>query len=646
MELKTDWNNRILVVDDQQEIHDDLEDMLTFNSMQAAESHKAETDAFVDLFLDEPQKSYLPDFEILHAMGGEQACEIVKASKASNRPIAVGFIDVRMPPGIDGIEAIHQIRQVDKNIEIVIMTAYTDRPLPEMIHDMELLHKLLYIRKPFVQEEIQQLALSLVEKWNIDVEKRRAEQELIKNQQELTISHKRLETVLDSTGDAIGMFDTNGALVFANQWYEELFELTEGELKQMAPNDHQARVKARFQESISPEAKINVPFGNTGRVEDIMEVSESKPRLFRRLTAPVHDDKGNIAGNIITYRDTSKEIEFERMKSEVVRLRNTLQTTSSFSGIIGKSQEMQEVFTLIQRAAESNITVLIQGENGTGKERVAQSIHFNSARKAGPFVVVNCAAIPDTLIESELFGHERGAFTGATTQKIGQFEQANGGTIFLDEIGDMPFNLQAKLLRVLQERELQRVGGTRTIPIDIRVIAATNQDLPAAVEIGSFRVDLFYRLAAYPIEIPPLRDRREDIPLLARHFLKKYTEDTDKSISEISPSALQLLIWHDFPGNVRELENIIERAVLLETTDSLQASNLSSSILPISTSPAVSSPHLAPTTILPLVEVEKQALAHALETTDNNVSKAAQALGINRATLYRKLKTYQLLASE
>ena len=184
------------------------------------------------------------------------------------------------------------------------------------------------------------------------------------------------------------------------------------------------------------------------------------------------------------------------------------------------------------------------------------------------------------------------------------------------------------------------------IPLDIRVIAATNQDLPAAVKTGDFRVDLFYRLAAYPIEIPPLRDRREDIPLLARHFLKKYTENSaNKSIREISPSALQLLIWHDFPGNVRELENIIERAVLLETTDSLQASNLSSSILPISTSQAVS-PHLPPTTILPLVEVEKQALAHALETTDNNVNKAAQALGINRATLYRKLKVYQLLASE
>ena len=569
----------------------------------------------------------------------------MKASKESNRPIAVGFIDVRMPPGINGIEAIRQIRQVDKNIELVIMTAYTDRPLPEIIHDMELLHKLLYIRKPFVQEEIQQLALSLVEKWNIDVDKGNVERKLIQNQQQLIISHKRLETVLDSMGDAIGMFDVGGHLLFANQGYEELFDLTENELKQMPPNDHQARVKARFQEPIPPEAKVNVPFGHTGMVEDIMEVSESKPRLFRRLTAPVYDDKGNIAGHIITYRDRSKEIEFDQIKSEVSRLRDELETTYSFNGIIAKSPKMQKVFTLVQRAAESNITVLIQGESGTGKELVAKSIHFNSRRKAAPFVAVNCASIPETLIESELFGHERGAFTGATAQRIGQFEQADGGTIFLDEIGDMQLLLQAKLLRVLQERELQRVGGNRMIPIDVRIVAATNQDLTAAVGTGDFREDLFYRLAAYPIEIPPLRERREDIPLLARHFLKKYTENSNKSISDICPSALQLLIWHDFPGNVRELENIIERAVLLETTDILQASNLSSSILPISTSQAVP-PHLASTTILPLVEVEKQVLVHALETTDNNVSKAAQALGINRGTLYRKLKAHQLLMSE
>ena len=299
----------------------------------------------------------------------------------------------------------------------------------------------------------------------------------------------------------------------------------------------------------------------------------------------------------------------------------------------------------MQRAAESDITVLISGESGTGKELVARAIHFNSSRKSGPFVTVNCAAIPETLIESELFGHERGAFTGATTKRIGKFEHANQGTIFLDEIGDMQLVLQAKLLRVLQERRIQRVGGTANIPIDIRVLTATNQNLEAAVEAGTFRKDLFYRIAAFPVVVPPLRDRREDIPLLANHFLNKYAENTQKPINAISADTLRLLMQYDFPGNVRELENIIERAVLLETTELLQPNNLPSQILSmISSQPA--SPPPDSTEILPLEEVERQTLAHALETMDNNVTKAAQALKIDRSTLYRKLKVYQLPASD
>ena len=225
-----------------------------------------------------------------------------------------------------------------------------------------------------------------------------------------------------------------------------------------------------------------------------------------------------VIGKIIVYRDMSKELEIEQMKAEVLRLRTELETVYSFDGIVGKSRKMQEVFALMQQAAESNISVLIRGESGTGKELVAKSIHFNSRRKSGPFVAVDCAAIPETLIESELFGHERGSFTGASTQRIGKFESANGGTIFLDEIGEMQPSLQAKLLRVLQEREVQRVGGTTNIAIDIRVIAATNKDLESAVKAGEFREDLFYRIAAFPMMIPPLRERTEDVALLDRTF--------------------------------------------------------------------------------------------------------------------------------
>ena len=327
------------------------------------------------------------------------------------------------------------------------------------------------------------------------------------------------------------------------------------------------------------------------------------------------------------------------MRAEVLRLRTELETTSSFIGIVGSSPGMQQVYALMKQAAEGEIAVLIRGESGTGKELVAKSVHLNSLRKQGPFVALNCAAIPETLIESELFGHERGAFTGATGQRLGAFERADRGTILLDEIGDMPYVLQGKLLRVLQERELQRVGGTTPIPIDIRVMTATNKDIEFLVRKGEFRQDLFYRVAAFPIEIPPLRERREDIPLLARHFLDKHAERADKSISGISTAALRLLLQHDWPGNVRELENAIERAVLLETDAVLQVGSL-----PLQLSPAIAAgnDHSTLAAVLPLVEVERQALVHALEVADNNVTQAAQALGTNRATLHRKLKKYDL----
>ena len=238
----------------------------------------------------------------------------------------------------------------------------------------------------------------------------------------------------------------------------------------------------------------------------------------------------------------------------------------------------------------------------------------------------------------------RGAFTDATMKRIGKFEHANRGTIFFDEIGDMPLVLQAKLLRVLQERHIQRVGSIADIPVDIRVLTATNQDLEAAVKAGTFREDLFYRIVAFPIVVPPLRDRREDIPLLVDHFLKKYAEKVKKSIKAISVDALRLLMQYNFPGNVRQLENMIERAVLLETTDLLQPSNLSPQILSMmSSQPILSSTD--PAGILPFEEIERQILIHALKVMDNNVTKAAEALKINRSTLYRKVKLYKLRAS-
>ena len=323
-------------------------------------------------------------------------------------------------------------------------------------------------------------------------------------------------------------------------------------------------------------------------------------------------------------------------------LRTELEMSHAFGEIIGKNKKKQHLFTQIQTAAAADITVLIQGETGTGKELVARSIHDNSPRKAGPFVAINCAAIPAELIESELFGHERGAFTNAYQQRIGQFEQANTGTLFLDEIGDMPPALQAKVLRVLEEREFQRIGGTKTISIDIRVLTATHRNLADAATKDAFRLDLYHRLAAFIIVIPPLRERREDIPILADYFLKRYAAAAGKSIRAISTDTLHVLMQHDFRGNVRELKNAVESAVLSEATDLLQPQSLPSHLTQEGSQAATGGP-TDTTVILPLDEVERRAIAHALKVTDNNISDAARALGIGRSTLYRKLKEYNLL---
>lgn len=630
MDFRDHENRRVLIVDDQQEIHDDFIEMLKPRFMEAA------TDELAAAFTRQEDTAYLPEFELLHAPSGEEACEVIKAGKESNRPIAVAFVDIRMPPGIDGIETIRQVRMVDRDIEIIIMTAYTDKSLSEITHDMELLHKVLYIRKPFAREEIQQITLSLVGKWNV-------EQELAEKRRQLTINHQRLEAVLDATGDAMAMYDGTGSLVFANRGYEKVLDLAKSELKKMSSKAFSAQFKKRFREPDLTDVEGRFLFEGKGNVLEKASAGQvPRQRLFYRSTAPVLDSQGDVIGDLYVYRDVSKEIEVERMKAEVLRLRTVLETTYSFAGMVGASAPMRQVYALVKQAAESDISVLIRGESGTGKELVAKSFHFNSLRKNEPFLAVNCAAIPESLIESELFGHEQGAFTGATRERIGIFERAKGGTVFLDEIGDMHLALQAKLLRVVQEREIQRVGGATPIPVDVRLITATNKNLEAAVKEGAFRQDLFYRVAVFPIVIPPLRDRREDIPLLAEHFLKKHTKRNHKSISGISTASLRLLLQYDWPGNVRELENAIERAVLLETTDVLQANNLPPQLSPIVAS---RSDHLAPTAVLPLAEVERQALVHALEVSANNVTEAARALGLNRATLYRKLKKHDLRVS-
>ena len=628
-EHENNQNNRVLIVDDQPEIHGDFRDILKPHGVMLS------LDRLASFFgEDESATTLLPEVQLSHAKGGQEACDIVRIARTAEKSIALAFVDIRMPPGIDGVETARRLWQIDDNIEIVLMTAYTDKSLPEIVRGLPLPHKLLYLRKPFSREEIQQITLSLVGKWNM-------EQALAEKQRHLAASHRRLEAVLDATEDAMAMYDTEDRLVFANRSYERLFDLTEDQLKNLPPDALVTRFKEGFRGSgrPTPAEKFLLDAGWNGK-EESEAGRGGERRMFYQSTTPVCDGQ-EVIGNLMVYRDVSKEIEVEQMKAEVLHLRKELGAVHSFDGIIGDSPAMRKVYALMERALESDVTVLIVGESGTGKEMVAKAFHFGGPRQSGPFIVINCAAIPETLIESELFGHEQGAFTGAITQRLGAFERAKGGTVLLDEVGDMPPLLQSKLLRVLQERKIQRLGGTVPIDVDVRLIAATNKNLEASVRTGEFREDLFYRLSVFPILLPPLRDRREDISVLVNHFLKKHTEHLNKSASSLSAATLRALLQYNWPGNVRELENVIERAVLLETTEVLQVHNLPRELsLPLFSEPRTDP--WAPMAYLPLSEVERQAIVYTLELLSHNVAEAARVLGVNRATLYRKLKKYNL----
>jgi len=328
------------------------------------------------------------------------------------------------------------------------------------------------------------------------------------------------------------------------------------------------------------------------------------------------------------------------LKREVDELKNELKQKYTFKNIIGQSGAMQEVFKAVEKVVDSSVTVLIQGESGTGKELIARAIHYHSKVRANkPFVAVNCTALPESLLESELFGHEKGAFTGAAGRRVGKFEQANNGTIFLDEVGLMSPTTQAKVLRVLQEREFERVGGTELIKVDVRIISATNKDLEEAMKKGEFREDLYYRISVFPIKLPPLRERKEDIPLLAAHFLQKYNKQENKEIEGISPDALELLMAYNWPGNVRELENAIERAVVLATDNEIKARELPAAVRSLGEKKLYESDNTLSSWI---EKLEEEALRQALLENEGNISKTAKKLGIGRATIYRKAKKYGL----
>jgi len=328
------------------------------------------------------------------------------------------------------------------------------------------------------------------------------------------------------------------------------------------------------------------------------------------------------------------------VRSENVQLRRQLQDDSSLESIIGSSEAMQRIFAIVRKIAATDSTILIGGESGTGKELIARAIHFMSGRADKPFVGVNCGALPENLLESELFGHVKGSFTGAIRDKDGLFKVAESGTIFLDEVAEITPALQVKLLRALQEREFLAVGGTSPVKVDVRVLAATNRDLEEEVERGTFRPDLYYRLNVIPLTVPPLRDRREDIPLLMRYFMQRLADKRGLPIKGVTKDALELLCEYDWPGNVRELENVLERMVLLEDRDTLDRDSLPEKLVQNPDRGAKSFFEGKPRATLE--ELEREYLLQVLESTGWQKKKASSILGINASTLYRKIQRYGL----
>jgi PAS domain S-box-containing protein len=449
---------------------------------------------------------------------------------------------------------------------------------------------------------------------------------------------KKLAAILNSVWEAVITVGRDHRIASFNRAAERLVGITEAEA---LGKDCRTILRANF-----GPAQADCPMGDiTEGGQPRTEVNGTLVRADGRIV-PVsaswgflEDEPGHVLGFVVSFRSFD----------EIERLVEERRSRFPFREIVGRTQRLKEIFELVDVVKETDSTVLITGESGTGKGLFARAIHDLSARRDGPFVKVNCAALTETLLESEMFGHVKGAFTGAVSDKVGRFEAADGGTIFLDEIGEISPAIQVKLLHVLQDHEFQRVGSSRTTKVNVRVIAATNRDLKAAMREGRFREDLFYRLHVIPIIVPPLRERKEDIPLLVEHVLKSLRRRGLDRVRGVSPEAMRCLMDYRWPGNVRELENVLERGVVCARGPVLACDALAEEVRELcrgphrTTAPAVASPpppgHDAPP---PEADDERQRLLSALDANRWNRGEAAAALGIDRTTLWRKLKRYGL----
>ena len=439
-----------------------------------------------------------------------------------------------------------------------------------------------------------------------------------------------LEAVFDQLSDALVIYDTNRVIQGVNQAAEKLFGMSSAEMIGRECGDifrcGVCDATCGMQEGLT---QLNGAPNGTMR----LHLGNGRERMALIRTSPIYNPVGNVDAILLTVKDVTEEVESRKRE------------------IIAESPSMREVLRFVRRVAASEAaTVLIEGENGTGKDIVAKTLHYQSLRQAEPFIAINCAAIPETLLESELFGYEKGAFTDARSQKRGIFELADRGTLFLDEIGELPLMLQAKLLRVLEDQSFRRLGGLKDIKLDLRVVAATNKNLREAVQEGAFRQDLYFRLNVIHITIPPLRERPEDILPMAEFFLENYNKKFKREIAGIEPEAQRMLLSHSWPGNVRELRNAIERAMILEESTLITPGSLPMSIGRVSFSAALPQtgaaapvmPVRVPEMGLSLEDNEKHLILRALEKAGHNQTQAAKLLKVTRDTLRYKMKKFQL----
>lgn len=502
-----------------------------------------------------------------------------------------------------GIDILREVKERKMNCPVVMITGY---PSIETAADAVRIGAFDYLPKPVKQENL----LGITKK----ALRHRA---LIEEKEKYRYN---LEAIFSSVKDAIITVDKEMQIVEVNKAAEKICGLSRGDIGR-AFNPPGGACSGQCIEALYATIRKKRPV-EMPRLE--CRHKQRPTQIVDLSTFPLLNRQGVFSGAIMVVRDETRLADLER----------DMKDRQHFYNIVGKSGKMQEIYSLIEDLADVQTTVLITGESGTGKELVAEALHYKGARSHKPFVTVNCSALTESLLESELFGHVKGAFTGAVRDKIGRFQRADGGTIFLDEIGDISQRIQLRLLRVLQEMEFERVGDSSPIKVDVRVVTATNKNLREKVRLGEFREDLYYRLKVVEISLPPLRERRDDIPLLIDFFLKKFNKKLNKSISAVSADVQKIFLEHNWPGNIRELEHTLEHAFILCRRNTITIDDL-----PVDFKDLVNNRGDLSRT---LKTDEPQAIVQALEKADWNKAKAARLLGISRRTIYRKIEEYKI----